>query len=130
MYNFSIKDLERLTLYIIPCENQLMPDYIAMEFFLLLAVVTASSGLIIVSDGTQTPFLLDCRIPDDSSLESINVNPTQEDIERLKIEGQCFLACATLRYKIHEVIHVHSHSSEWSQGIANFCHNIIMLGKI
>ena len=52
----------------------------------------------ILSIAIQAPFLLECRIPEDSSLDSINVNLTQEDMEQLKIEGQCFLACATLRY--------------------------------
>ena len=71
-----------------------------MKFFLLIfAVVTASPGLMIqFSNATQTPFLLECRIPDSSSLDSINVNLAQEEIEQLKIEGRCFLACATLRY--------------------------------
>ena len=69
-----------------------------MAFFLLLAVITASPGLIILSNSTRTPFLLECRVPDNSSLDSVNVNLTQEDMEQLKIEGRCFLACATLRY--------------------------------
>ena len=43
----------------------------------------------------QTPFLLECRAPAHSSLDSINVNLTQRERERVESEGRCFLACAT-----------------------------------
>ena len=44
----------------------------------------------------------DCTILDDTPLHSIRVNLTQEEKEQLKVEGQCFLACAG-DYNINEV---------------------------
>ena len=52
---------------------------------------------------TQTPFLLDCRIPANSSRDFINVNLTQKESERVEIEGRCFLLCATHVKYINEV---------------------------
>ena len=63
--------------------------------FVLLAISitfsTDASGL------ASSPFLLECRVPNNSSLnQSVNAeNFTQEEIERLELEGRCFLACAT-----------------------------------
>lgn len=48
------------------------------------------------SDATpEPPFHLDCRIPANASLDSINVNLTQEEREIVELEGRCFLVCAT-----------------------------------
>ena len=48
------------------------------------------------SDATpDPPFLLECRIPANASLNSINVNLTQEEREIVELEGRCFLICAT-----------------------------------
>ena len=71
-------------------------------FFALLAIIAPriaivngiGSGAGLLSDDSQTPFLLECRIPDNSSLDSINVNLTQEERARVDIEGRCFMACA------------------------------------
>ena len=55
------------------------------------------------SDATQTPFLLECRVPANSSLDSINVNLTAEEREIVEIEGRCFLACATQDQYMNQV---------------------------
>ena len=69
--------------------------------FVLLAVIVSTYGGLAVS----SPFLLECRIPQNSSLDSVNVlNLTQEEREQLEIEGRCFLACATEHYS-KEVIY-------------------------
>ena len=48
------------------------------------------------SDATpEPPFLLECRIPANASLDSINVDLTQEEREIVELEGRCFLICAT-----------------------------------
>ena len=77
-------------------------------FFALVAIiaprVAIGSGAGLLSDDTQTPFLLECRIPDNSSLDSINVNLTQEEREVVDIEGRCFVACATSDKYRNEVI--------------------------
>lgn len=61
-----------------------------------LAIINGNIGSVAgLWDNDLTPFLLECRIPENSSLDSINVNLTQEESEQLEIEGRCFLACAT-----------------------------------
>ena len=55
------------------------------------------------SDATQTPFLLECRVPANSSVDSINVNLTPEEREIVEIEGRCFLACATQDQYMNQV---------------------------
>ena len=76
---------------------------VAMKFCILFVAV--GSGLITLSSAVnQAPFLRECEILEDSYLhDSIRVNLTQEEKERLKVEGQCFLACAVREYSINEV---------------------------
>ena len=40
------------------------------------------------------PFLLECRKPDNMTQNVIHTNLTEREMERLKIEGRCFLACS------------------------------------
>ena len=51
----------------------------------------------------QTPFLLECSVPANSSLDSINVNLTQEERLIVETEGRCFLACATHNQYMNQV---------------------------
>ena len=74
-----------------------------MKLYLLLIIISASSGVINLSHATESLFLLECRVPNSSFSESIYVNLTQEEREELKVEGRCFLACATQQYQIHQV---------------------------
>ena len=56
------------------------------------------------SDATpDPPFLLECRTPANASLDSINVNLTQEERDIVELEGRCFLACATHNQYTNEV---------------------------
>ena len=89
------------------CLSQCMNNFMVLKHclemsfnFVLLAVIVSTYGGLAVS----SPFLLECRIPQNSSLDSVTVrNLTQEEREQLEIEGRCFLACATERYS-NEVI--------------------------
>ena len=70
----------------------------------VIVIITVGYYLMIVSDVVynQAPFLLECRIPEDSSLNnSIRVNLTEEEKEQLDLEGRCFLACAIRVYKVN-----------------------------
>ena len=87
-------------------------------FFALVATIAPKiaiingigSGAGLLSDGIQSPFLLECRIPDNSSLDSINVNLTQEEREIVDIEGRCFVACAASDKYRNEVRRSTNHS--------------------
>ena len=71
-----------------------------MKFILCVVVTVVISCLKLLSNANQAP---DCRIVDDSSLHSFRVNLTPEEKEQLEVEGQCFLACAIIDYKVNEV---------------------------
>ena len=86
---------------------------IKLCFFALLTTIAPRVAVINGNSGADpwdsdftlslTPFLLECRIPTNSSHGSINVNLTQEEREQVEIEGRCFLACATHYKYINEV---------------------------
>ena len=101
---------------IIILQVSLQVDFYEMRFICFFALVIAPRIAMINgnsgagadldlwnSDATQTPFLLECRVPANSSLDSINVNLTAEEREIVEIEGRCFLACATQDQYMNQV---------------------------
>ena len=69
-----------------------------------IAIINGNSGADFWnSDATQTPFLLECSVPANSSVDSINVNLTAEERKIVEIEGRCFLACATQDQYMNQV---------------------------
>jgi hypothetical protein len=77
--------------------------FIAPRFAIISGTGSGGADLRNDSDATQTPFLLECRTPANASLDSINVNLTQEDREIVDLEGRCFLACATQNQYTNQV---------------------------
>ena len=71
-----------------------------MKFILCVVITVVVSSLKLLSNANLAP---DCRIVDDSSLHSFRVNLTPEEKEQLEVEGQCFLACAIMDYKVNKV---------------------------
>ena len=70
-----------------------------------IGVLLFAVGFGLISLSSAVNQALECRIPEDSSSldNSIGVNLTQEEKERLEVEGQCFLGCAIWVYYIDEV---------------------------
>ena len=67
---------------------------------LLLAALTSVESAVDITEQnniTTLPFLLECRIPEDTSfadnINTTHVNLTEEEMNQLLIEGPCFLAC-------------------------------------
>ena len=64
---------------------------------LLLAALTSVESAVDITEQniTTLPFLLECRIPEDTSFadNTTHVNLTEEEMNQLLIEGPCFLAC-------------------------------------
>ena len=46
---------------------------------------------------TQTSEL-ECRLPDNSSIDHVHTNLSEEEFDLLQIEGRCFLFCTTEKY--------------------------------
>ena len=82
----------------------------SINFVLLAISITFSTVL------ASSPFLLECRIPHNSSLnQSVNVESlTHEEIEQLELEGRCFLACVTEYYstEVNLINHAESDNDE------------------
>ena len=71
-----------------------------MKFILCVVITVVVSSLKLLSNANLAP---DCKIVDDFSLHSFRVNLTPEEKEQLEVEGQCFLACAIMDYKVNKV---------------------------
>ena len=69
----------------------------------LAIIISSTNGGLAESDPA---FLLECRIPHDSVaslnnqsiIDAESVPLSQKDMERLELEGRCFLGCATEHY--------------------------------
>ena len=73
-------------------------------FFLVIAVApwavayspSSSSGS---ASGDLVQGELECKVPPYSNPSSVRVNPTNEEWEKLMLEGRCYLACAA-KYQV------------------------------
>ena len=65
--------------------------------FLIPAVFM--SKLIVCHGNTVTHTSeLECRLPDNSSIDHVHTNLSEEEFDLLQIEGRCFLFCTTEKY--------------------------------
>ena len=52
-----------------------------------------------------TPFLLECRVPENnSSFSPLRLNLTESETDQLLMEGRCFLACALEKYNSEVIL--------------------------
>ena len=81
------------------------PRFAALFFFLVVAVTSwavayspsSSSGS---ASGDLTQAELECKVPPYSNSSGIRVNPTDEEVEELMIEGRCYLGCIAEEYQV------------------------------
>ena len=66
-----------------------MAKILLLFLLLLIVVVTAAAS----SSGSGDPD--SCSIPPYTDPSRISVNPTDQEMEQLIIEGRCFLACTS-----------------------------------
>ena len=64
--------------------------------FFYTSEVTGSSS---TETNLGTPFLLECRVPENnSSFSPLRLNLTERETDQLLKEGRCFLACALEKF--------------------------------
>ena len=77
----------------------LLAIYISVTTCYATTVIQASDGF------------TECRIPDNSSINHVHTNLTEEEFDLLQIEGHCFLFCTTDQ-------HLETYSSEVNNNAA------------
>ena len=85
----------------------LLAIYISVTTRYATAVIQASDGF------------TECRIPDNSSINHVHTNLTEEELDVLQIEGHCFLFCTTDR-------HLETYSSEVNNNAAMIGINVMV----